>query len=170
MRHLVVILGLLLFGCGSYGDYAFEYEGGDVAMVAAGEPWEGDERVWVVLGDTEIDLPLAGIAAGEFRGVSALVLAQVVRAAAVTERPEDYRYDFTATDDYNLLVKREGDLLLLPSWEDLQHGYLYRNPDGDLRVGWEADFQPWGSAVSAYRLKYMNGGTIELLLSPVDDA
>ena len=75
-----------------------------------------------------------------------------------------YNADFTATDDppYNLLVKRGGDLSLLPNWENMQHGFLYLD-QGDLKTGWDAAEQPWGTAVSAYNVKYMNGGTIELL-------
>ncbi len=175
MRHLVVIITLViaivLVGCGSYDDYAFQYEGGaDVPEVVAGEPWVGDERVILVLGAEKKEVPLAGITSTSFRGAPAVFLTDVVLAAALEEAPEDFRYDFTASDGYNLFVKRYEDASLLPSWDDMHHGFLYRNPDGDLRIGWDEDFQPWGSAVSAYRLKYMNGGTIALILSPVSDA
>ncbi len=172
MRGLASLtLALFVMGCGSFDDYAFLYEGpGDVAEIVAGEPWAGEEWVNVVLGEESRVVALAGLPATFFRGAPAVVLVEVVATAGLTAAPEDFRYDFTATDDYNLFIKRDEDLSLLPSWEDMQHGYLYRNPDGDLRVGWEEDFQPWGSAVSAYRLKYMNGGTIELLSSPASDA
>ena len=48
----------------------------------------------------------------------------------------------------------------------MQHGFLYRTGAGDLRTGWDPDEQPWGGSVSAYNLKFMNGGLIELLSPP----
>ena len=51
----------------------------------------------------------------------------------------------------------------MPNWENMQHGFLYRTNTGDLETGWDPEEQPWGSAVSAYNVKYMNGGVIELL-------
>lgn len=150
-------------GCGGYDDYRFQYES-DATLEDApvGSPWAGPERISVALGDATRDVALDGMPTVIFADVPAILLADLIRAAEVTERPEDFRYDFTASDDYNLLAKR-GSVDLLPEWEDLKAGYLYRAVDGDLRVGWDPDRQPWGSAVSAYRVKYMDGGIITLL-------
>ena len=165
---LLLLLLALVTRCGSFDDYRFLYEGDfDVDEIRAGEPWIGAEQVVVGLAGQDETVALAGLTTTSFLDVPAVALAQVVEGAALTDLPERFRFDFTATDGYNLLAKR-GEPALLPSWEDLQHGYLYRNPDGDLRVGWDAAHQPWGSAVSAYRLKYMNGGRIDLLAASAD--
>ncbi len=149
--------------CGEFDDYRFEYaRAADVPRGAVGEPWQGSEAVRLTLAPVTIDLPLAGTPSVDFLGEPAVQLDGLVRSSQLTANPERYRYDFTATDGYNLLAKR-GRLDLLPSFADLAHGYLYRHIDGDLRVGWLDSEQPWGSAVSAYRVKSMNGGQVTLL-------
>jgi hypothetical protein len=126
-----------------------------------GDPWTGTEKVFVVLGEQEKETPLQGIATSDFKGIAAVRLSDLIDKSEITVDPDLYRYDFTATDGYNLLKKREYDKQLLPSWENMHHGFLYTSDLGDLRVGW--DEHPWGSAISAYNVKYMDGGTIELL-------
>jgi len=133
-----------------------------------GAPWSGPERVFVGLGPDRVETPLEGIETVGFRSSAGIEIASVrlsdlIEISEITEAPEPYRYDFTATDGYNLLRKRSGDLLLLPDWEVMHYGYLYRSELGDLTVGWDEAKQPWGSAVSAYNLKYMDGGLITLL-------
>jgi hypothetical protein len=162
---VVLLVAAGLAGCGSFEDYRFQYAAVDAADVAAGAPWAGPERVTVALDPAAVEVPLAGLVAATFRDAPAVPLQTLVAAAALTDEPQRYRYDLTASDGYDLLVKR-GAVELLPSWDDLAHGYLYRADDGDLRVGWEADAQPWGGAVSAYRVKYMDGGRVTLLPGP----
>lgn len=158
---------LVLFGalalvaaCGEGWDgYKDDYAGG--AAGTPGEPWEGTENVFVELGGLQVEKPLAGLDTAPFKGVAGVRLSDLILQSGITAAPEGYRYDFTATDGYNLLRKRSDDKSLLPGWEEMQHGFLYRTDLGDLQVGWEE--HPWGSAVSAYNVKYMNGGTITLL-------
>ena len=157
---LVLLTFPLAMGCGEGWDaYRDQYAvtPGDLP----GEPWTGEETVFVVRGEETVETPLAGIETSDFLGVGAVRLSDLILASAITEDPEGYRYDFTATDDYNLLRKRGGDRSLLPSWENMQTGFLYATPFGDLETGWSE--HPWGSAVSAYNVKFMNGGAIELL-------
>ncbi len=154
-------------GCGEGWDaYKQYYENTDPGD--PGEPWTGPERVFVVMGDERVETFLEGIVTSGFSSSSGLLipgvlLADLVESSAITADPEPYRYDFTAEDGYNLLQKRGGDLALLPNWENMHHGYLYISDQGDLRVGWDEAEQPWGSAVTAYNMKYMDGGIIELL-------
>ena len=63
--------------------------------------------------------------------------------------------------DTTCLAKRGGDLAQLPNWENMQNGFLYPPVPGDLATAWQD--HPWGSAISAYNVKLMNGGLIELL-------
>lgn len=161
---LLLVLPWLVLSCGDGWDaYRDEY---DVDQgPPPGQPWEGDETVWVVLGATEVETPLEGIVTSDFGGGGVVRLSDLIAASEITENPDSFRYDFTATDDppYNLLNKRGDDISLLPNWENMQHGFLYRTNTGDLETRWDPEEQPWGSAVSAYNVKYMNGGTIELL-------
>ena len=162
----LILLCLVLAGCGegwdAYQQY-YEQGGGGVP----GEPWTGPEKVFVVLAAERVETALNGIPTSGFPTTSGLTIAAVrlsdlVEKADITATPEAYRYDFTASDGYNLLVKR-GSKDLLPNWENMHDGYLYVSDVGDLRVGWDEAKQPWGSAVSAYNVKFMDGGTIELL-------
>jgi hypothetical protein len=162
----MILLLLVLAGCGDGWDayqQFYEQSGGG----EPGEPWTGTEKASVVLGAERVETALAGIETSGFPTTSGLTIAAVrlsdlIEKADITATPEEYRYDFTAVDGYNLLIKR-GSKDLLPNWENLHDGYLYVSDVGDLRVGWDESKQPWGSAVSAYNLKYMDGGTIELL-------
>jgi hypothetical protein len=162
-----VFILLLLPGCGEgwdgYKHYYDTIPGGDV-----GEAWTGPESVYVVHENQTVETFLAGIITAGYSTSSGLVLAAVrlsdlVEAAGITTEPASFRYDFTASDGYNLLTKRDNDLMKLPDWDTMHYGYLYVSDIGDLRVGWDEDKQPWGGAVSAYNVKYMDGGTIELL-------
>ncbi len=156
-RVVVTLIVLFSLSCGegweAYKDYY------DETGPPPGVPWEGAETVLVILGTLEIETPLAGIETSEFQGVGAVRLSDLIEESGITATPENYRYDFTAADGYNLLLKRGGDLQELPSWENMQHGFLYLYQS--LETGWEE--HPWGSDVSAYNVKYMDGGTIELL-------
>jgi len=171
LLSILLLLPCILLGCGegwdAYKDAYDQEQGG-----TPGEPWVGDEMVFVVLGQTEVETPLEGIITADFRGFAAVRLSDLITTSGITATPEAFRYDFTATDGYNLLIKRCGNppyddnpdclaLLPLPNWENMQHGFLYRTRLGDLETGWEE--HPWGGAYSAYQVKYMNGGVIELL-------
>ncbi len=158
---LLLVLPWLVLSCGDGWDaYRDDYnvDPGE----PPGEPWVGDETVFVRLGATEIETPLEGIVTSDFGGVGAVRLSDLIEESEITTNPEVFRYNFTATDGYNLLGKRGGDLAQLPNWENMQHGFLYSSAPDDLSTGWEE--HPWGSAISAYNLKLMNGGLIELLM------
>ena len=162
LRFLAILLILpwLVLSCGDGWDaYRDEYnvDPGE----PPGQPWVGDETVFVRLGATEIETPLAGIITSDLGGIGTVRLSDLIEASQITPNPELFRYDFTATDGYNLLAKRNGDLALLPNWENMQNGFLYSPMPGDLETTWQN--HPWGSAISAYNVKLMKGGLIELL-------
>lgn len=163
---MLVLLPWLMLSCGDGWDaYRDIYNAPPGAP--PGQPWEGDEAVWVVLGQTEVETALEGIVTSEFQGAggvrfAGVRLSDLIEASQITPNPELFRYDFTATDGYNLLGKRGNDIEELPDWENMLHGCLYYpSPSDTLTTGWEGS--PWGAATSAYNVKYMNGGTIELL-------
>jgi len=167
---LVLVVSLFpagLSGCGEGWD-AYKSFYANTPSENPGEPWAGPEAVVVELGAERVETALEGIETSAFHTTSGLTIAAVrisdlIDRSGITDSPESYRFDFTASDGYNLLLKRGGDLALLPDWENLHHGYLYTSDIGDLRVGWDEAEQPWGSAVSAYNVKYMDRGVIGLL-------
>jgi len=162
---LLLVLPWLVLSCGDGWDaYRDEYnvDPGE----PPGEPWVGDETVFVRLGPAEsdrtIETPLQGIVTSDFGGFAAVRLSDLIEASQITDNPELFRYNFIVTNDYNLLGKRGGDLAQLPNWENMQNGFLlYPTTPDNLETRWQD--HPWGSAISAYNLKLMNGGLIELL-------
>ena len=157
---LIFILSSI-FACGP-GWEAYEDQYSDLAPVSL-EPWEGSQNILVVIDDVNQETPLAGLQTYDFLGVRAILLSELIIASTVSQTPEDYRFDFTATDGYNLLAKRGDDISKLPSWDDMKNGFLFLDSRyDDLTTGWEEP--PWGSALSAYQVKFMNGGTITLYL------
>jgi hypothetical protein len=164
---LACLLGAYASGCGEGWDAYAPYYASQPSE-NPGEPWTGPERVFVELGEERVETFLEGMETSGFHTSAGIVIAAVrlsdlIGQSGITDSPERYRYDFTATDGYNLLRKRGDDLELLPNWENMHHGYLYTSDIGDLTVGWDEAEQPWGSAVSAYNLKYMDGGIVSLL-------
>ena len=128
------------------------------------EPWTGEEQVTVVLDDQQVVVVLAGMNTYDFMGASAVSLSDLILKSELTEDPESFRYDFTASDSYNLLIKRGGDVGLLPGWDEIQGGFLYLDyRANDLTLGWTE--HTWGSALSAYLVKYMDTGRIILIPS-----
>ena len=163
--HLAAFLmcAFLFFapGCGPGWDgYSDEYS--KVVPVSAG-PWKGDESVYVVLEDTKVEVALEGLDTQDFKGAPAVLLSDLIIKSGIISEPSTYHYDFTATDGYDLFIKRHKDVSLLPSWDEMTTGYLYLDSRyDDLTCGWTEE--PWGSALSAYQVKWMNGGTITPML------
>lgn len=150
----------LVAGCGP-GWEGYEDAYSDVGPVVTA-PWEGPETVFVVAGDTSVELALEGLPTYDYNGALAVSLSELIVQSGAVISPQGYRYDFTATDGYNLLVKRSDDLALLPGWDEMKQGYLYLDSRyDDLTCGWRE--HPWGSALSAYQVKWMNGGQITAL-------
>ena len=162
---LSLALPLLFCGCGGPGFDGYRELYPDPDGGEPGAPWAGTESVLLVRAGEQREVLLAGLPTVALEGAAAVGLAQVVEAAALTDHPAGHRFNFTASDGYDLLRKRNDDLTLLPRWAELQIGVLYRHPAGDLRVTWDRERQPWGSALSAYLVKAMDGGTITLLPS-----
>lgn len=166
INHTLTVFTLLFIliishGCGpGFDGYQDQYS--DLAPVST-DPWDGSQTVYVILNDSEVQTPLADLQTYDFQGQPAVLLSELIISSGITQTPEDYRFDFTATDGYNLLTKREGDAGLLPGWDEMRAGYLYEDSryGGDLTSGWTE--HPWGSALSAYLVKFMNGGTITLI-------
>ena len=157
---LSISFALVFCSCGpGFEGYQDQYSKVEPVLEA---PWEGDQTVLVELGDRFVQVELAGMNTYDYEGAPAVLLSELIQRSGLADLPEDFRYDFTATDGYNLFVKRYEDLELLPSWTEMQTGCLYLDPRyDDLTTGWTE--HPWGSALSAYQIKWMSGGSILLL-------
>jgi hypothetical protein len=161
LLSFVLLLPCIVLGCGEGWDAYKDYYNTDPGE-PPGQPWVGDETVFVVLGQTGIETSLEGIVTSAFGGVAGVRLSDLIEKSQITDTPEPYRYDFTATDGYNLLEKRGNDIEELPSWENMQNGFFYYpSPSDSLETAWVE--HPWGGDYSAYKVRDMDGGEIELL-------
>lgn len=162
MLFILVFLICFAASCGpGFEGYDQQYSDIDVN---AGAPWEGNETVFVALDQASVEVPLAGMTTYDYLGAPSVLLSDIVIDSGLAPDPTLYRYDFTATDGYNLLKKRYNEPGQLPGWTEMKGGYLYFDTRyNDLTCGWTVN--PWGSALSAYKVKWMNGGVITLLLT-----
>ncbi len=161
LTALALSVNLFLpLGCGP-GWEGYEDRYSDAGPIPS-EPWDGPQSVFVAFEDMNVEVFLEGMETCDFHGAPAVRLSELIIKSGLTNEPENFRYDFTATDGYNLFIKRHDDLSLLPGWDEMKSGYLYEDARyDDLAAGWTE--HPWGSALSAYQIKLMDAGTITLL-------
>ncbi len=135
-----------------------------VCMLAGCDIWIGEEYVYVKLGETSVTVPLQGMQTTGVNDRAVVNLAEVIEKADVVEDPENYFYNFIASDGYSLraLLINEKRGTGLPPWQDMQKGYLYASESYELVAGWE-EGTLGGTHGGCYNAKYMNGGTIQLL-------
>lgn len=131
--------------------------------------WREEEEITVVKGSVlDIDsprvaVPLWGLPIHTFEEKEALRLSDIVDKSGLTENPEEYFYNLIATDGYSL----ERGIIIggwetgLPSWNDMEKGYLYKSESYGLLTGWEED-TTGGQIGHCYNVKWMDGGIIEI--------
>lgn len=131
--------------------------------------WQGDEQVTVRMDAESVTVPLKGLPLYSFQDKNAVNLSEIIKKAALLENPEDYFYNFIAADGYSLkaLLINEKRETGLPPWEDMHKGYLYESASYELMVGWEKD-TIGGLYGGCYKVKYMDGGTIEILEDDIE--
>jgi hypothetical protein len=134
--------------------------------------WVGAQEVIVSTPEGDVTIALAGMATAEYTdpdtsdvyvGVS---IAEVVDAAvAKAVDPSGYKFNFIASDGYNVLTKKlDGDFRGLPAYDDLDLGYFVLCGEGcdapdDIMAVWDESLA-FPSFLSA---KYMDGGTMGLV-------
>ncbi|MHA1568930.1 MAG: hypothetical protein ACTSXZ_05630 [Alphaproteobacteria bacterium] len=135
--------------------------------------WEGDQTLVITTPDGDVPVDLNGLPAFTWNDPedqtdkSALLVSDVVAAAFAGKDfdPEDYKFNFIASDGYNILSKKlEGDYRGLPAYGDLDMGWFieYEEDDSkyiDIRVIWDEDLG-YENFMGA---KMMDGGTIEMV-------
>ena len=140
---------------------------------SVGDTWTGDETVTISTPEGDVDVDLNGLAAFAWTDPEDGVVKQAVLVSTVVEAafaakdfdPADYKYNFIATDDYDILaMKADGDFRILPSYEQLAQGWFYEYVDEDtsltdIQVFWDEDLGLPGYMGA----KLMNGGTIQMV-------
>ena len=104
LKWIPVLLLFLVAACGPGWD-GYDENYSEVMPISTA-PWEGDEIVYVVLDETEVEVALEGLQTHDYLSAPAVSLSELIVKSALTPNPESYVYAFTATDDYNLFVKR----------------------------------------------------------------
>ena len=167
-----LLAGIIIGESAKAGPHTITVTTGDEVAVGSGlfevkKFWRGDEEVTVTLGSASVVAPLKGLPVYLYKGKEAVLLSDIIEKAVVTDHPEDYYYNFIASDGYSL----ERGIILggwgtgLPPWSDMEKGYFYETTCCGLSVGWDPD--TIGGEIgqysdSCYNVKYMDGGTIEI--------
>ena len=131
--------------------------------------WQGEEKVIIQMDTESIIVPMKGLYIYDFKGKDAVLLSEIVEKSSLTRNPEEYFYNFIASDNYSLkalLINEKRDTGL-PPWKDMKKGYLYESESYKLMVGWEED-TVGGQYGGCYKVKYMDGGTIEILEDDIE--
>jgi len=134
--------------------------------------WTGNESVLVSTPDGDVTVELNGLEAfmwtdpEDSTDKPAVLVKTVVDAAFAKDfDPADYKFNFAASDGYNILSKKlDGDYRTLPFYDDLELGWFieYEEDGGkvtDIQIIWD-DTLGYENFMGA---KMMNGGTIEMV-------
>ena len=129
--------------------------------------WAGDEQVYVTFGAQTVTISLHGMPASTYNGVECVKLSNIVKKAnlAATAELADYYFNFIATDAYDMSKMAIYWGKSLPTWNDIQKGYLYDSGSSSgLTIMWETGTQEYAfDGGRFYNVKLMDGGTIQIL-------
>gem|GEM_PF-3732343 len=129
--------------------------------------WKGDEQIYVTLGAKTVTVSLLGLPISTYDGVDGVRISDVVKKANLATIAElaDYYFNFFATDGYDMSKMAIYWGKSLPTWDEIQKGYLYdsgttrgltiRYEDGTPEYAFDG-----GRFYNAY---LMDGGTIQIL-------
>ncbi|MCX5902538.1 MAG: DNRLRE domain-containing protein [Proteobacteria bacterium] len=125
--------------------------------------WRGTEQITVKHNSDAAAVALRGLPVHLFKEKESLCFSEIIEKAAIPAHPENYFYNLISNDNYSL----ERGILLggwptgLPTWADMQKGYLYLTKSSGLLAGWSPDTVP-GRIGNCYNAKFMEGGFIEV--------
>jgi hypothetical protein len=129
--------------------------------------WPGDEQVYVTFGAQTETISLHGMASSKYDGIECVKLSDIVKKAglATSAELEDYYFNFIAVDGYDMSKRAIEWRKSLPTWDDMQKGYLYDSgSSGGLTAMWE-DGTPEAAFNGGrfYNVRLMDGGIIQIL-------
>jgi len=125
--------------------------------------WRGTEQITVQQNSEAAVVALRGLPMYSFKDKESIRFSDIIEKAAIPAHPEKYFYNLISHDNYSL----ERGIVLggwptgLPTWGDMQKGYLYLTKSSGLLAGWSPDTVP-GKIGNSYNAKFMEGGTIEV--------
>jgi hypothetical protein len=129
--------------------------------------WQGDEQVYVTLGTETVTISLHGMPVSTYEGIDGVKLSSIVKKAnlATTAELADKYFNFIATDGYDMSLKAIYWQKSLPTWDDMQHGYLYDSGSSSgLTIRWEDGTPEYAfDGGRFYNVRLMDGGTIQIL-------
>jgi hypothetical protein len=129
--------------------------------------WQGDEQVSVTFGAETVTISLHGMPVSTYNGVECVKLSNIVKKAnlATNAELEDYYFNFIAVDGYDMSEMAIYWGKNLPTWDDMQKGYLYDTASSSgLSIMWEKGTKEEDFGVGRfYYVRLMDGGTIQIL-------
>ena len=131
------------------------------------QTWTGDEQVYVTFGAQTATISLHGMPISTYDGIECVKLSTIVQKANLATAAElaDYYFNFIATDAYDMSKMAIYWGKSLPTWDDMQKGYLYDSgSSGGLTIMWEDGTQEYAfDGGRFYNVELMDGGTIQIL-------
>jgi hypothetical protein len=138
-----------------------------------GDTWPGDQTVVVVTPDGEFTVSLNGLPMEEWTDPETSDVHPAVPLIAVVDKaledsavePNDYKFNFVATDDYDILAKKlDGDYRALPFYDDLALGWFIEYDETgekyiDIEIVWDESL----GFENFMKAKLMDGGTIGMV-------
>lgn len=134
-----------------------------IALFEVKKCWRGTEQITVKHNADSAAVQLRGLPMYSFKNKESIRFSDIVEKAGIPAHPENYFYNLISNDNYSL----ERGIILggwstgLPTWADMQKGYLYLTKSSGLLAGWDPETVP-GRIGSSYNAKFMEGGIIEV--------
>jgi len=129
--------------------------------------WTGDEQVYVTFGAQTVTISLHGMPLSTYNGIDGVKLSTIVIKANLAAKTElaNYYFNFIATDAYDMSKMAIYWGKSLPTWNDMQKGYLYDSGSSyGLTIMWEDGTQEYAfDGGRFYNVHLMDGGTIQIL-------
>ncbi len=129
------------------------------------DPWQGAEQVQVTFGTKTATVKLSDINISTYQGIDGVRLSDIVKKAnlAAAANVKNYYFNFIASDGFDMSKKAISNQMSLPTWSDMQKGYLYDSGSSSgLTIKWETGTPP-GDFGRFYNCKLMDGGIIQIL-------
>ena len=129
--------------------------------------WQGDEQIEVTFGAQTVTIALKGMRSSTYDDVEGVKLSEIVKKANLATNAElaDYYFNFIATDGYDMSKMAIYWGKSLPTWADMQKGYLYDTASSSgLSIMWEKGTKEEDFGVGRfYYVRLMDGGAIQIL-------
>jgi len=149
---------VVLEDCSENGGICAMENGEAVCSYTEQGPFEG-QLIILNDGNDSIEVDLGLLDTTIYEGEDAIRLTRIIELG-VLEEPWNNQYNIISSDGFDILNdKYEGDGGPLPHYGEMDHGYLVNTEEDGLRIYWSDEVNVPG----AMRVKYMDGGTIQVV-------